>query len=37
VGIGHPWPETAQGLGQFLKELKGSPFKMVYASQIACA
>jgi polysaccharide deacetylase 2 family uncharacterized protein YibQ len=36
VGIGHPWPETAQGLKQFLKELKGSPFKMVYASQIAC-
>jgi uncharacterized protein len=37
VGIGHPWPETAQGLGQFLKELKGTHFKMVYASEIACA
>ena len=37
VGIGHPWPETALGLGQFLRELKGSPFKMVYASQITCA
>ena len=36
VGIGHPWPETAQGLGQFQKELKGSNFKMVYASQITC-
>ena len=36
VGIGHPWPETAHGLGQFLRELKGSPFKMAYASQIAC-
>jgi hypothetical protein len=37
VGIGHPWPETAEGLRQFLKELQGSSFKMVYASQIACA
>ena len=36
VGIGHPWPETAQGLGQFLRELRGSPFKMAYASQITC-
>ena len=37
VGIGHPWPETAHGLGQFLREMKGSNFKMVYASQVACA
>jgi len=36
IGIGHPWPETAQGLRQFLQELKGSNFSLVYASQIAC-
>ncbi len=36
IGIGHPWPETAQGLRQFLQELRGSNFSLVYASQIAC-
>lgn len=36
IGIGHPWPETAEGLRQFLQELQGSNFQLVYASQIAC-
>ena len=36
IGIGHPWPETAQGLRRFQRELKGSNFTMAYASQIAC-
>jgi uncharacterized protein len=36
VGIGHPWPETSQGLASFFKELKGTNFRLVYASQIAC-
>lgn len=36
IGIGHPWPETAQGLKGFLQELEGEHFTFAYASQIAC-
>ena len=34
VGIGHPFPETAKAVERFLGTLKGSPFNLVYISQV---
>jgi polysaccharide deacetylase 2 family uncharacterized protein YibQ len=34
VGIGHPFSETAKAVGRFLGTLKGSPFRLVYISQV---
>jgi len=37
VGIGHPRPSTVRALTQFLQDMKGSGFSIVYASQIVYA
>jgi polysaccharide deacetylase 2 family uncharacterized protein YibQ len=34
VGIGHPFPETAKAVERFLDTLRGSPFSLVYISQV---
>jgi polysaccharide deacetylase 2 family uncharacterized protein YibQ len=34
VGIGHPFPETAKAVEGFLDTLRGSPFSLVYISQV---
>jgi polysaccharide deacetylase 2 family uncharacterized protein YibQ len=34
IGIGHPFPETAKAVERFLDTLKGSPFRLVYISQV---
>jgi polysaccharide deacetylase 2 family uncharacterized protein YibQ len=35
IGIGHPFPETAEAIGLFLKGLKNSPITFVHASKLA--
>ena len=34
VGIGHPFPETAQAIGQFIKDLNDSDVSLVYVSGV---
>jgi polysaccharide deacetylase 2 family uncharacterized protein YibQ len=34
VGIGHPFPETARAIGQFIKDIKDSDVSLVYMSGI---
>ncbi len=34
IGIGHPFPETAQAIARFVETLRGSEISMVYASEV---
>ena len=34
IGIGHPFPETAQAIARFIETLRGSEISLVYSSEV---